>query len=265
MKTGLATIALRDFDVFEAIDLAGRAGFEGIEVWGRAPHTPDAYDEQHTLKLRERILANGMEPAIFGSYVNSANPSFREQALTALKIAETLGSPIIRIWAGDKEPPAAVDEDWKSNAANLKWMAERAADKDITLAMEMHGGTLALTPEGTLRLVELAQADNLKLNFQVNNLADFNLDQSAAVVGPLVVMVHAQNYLPAPEGSPHPWERALVEDGIVDYTHLLKLLRPHGFDGYVEVEFLKGDPDKEAMIDALKKDAEFLRKVTSGQ
>ena len=262
MKAGFATIALRQLGVLEVIDLAAEAGFEGVEIWGRSPHTPDVFDEKHFAAIRERVLARGMEPAVFGSYVNSASPDFEEQALTALKIAETLGSGIIRVWAGDKEPPDAVDDDWTRNAANLKWMADLAAERSITLAMEMHGGTLTIAPEGTLRLLELARADNLKLNYQVNDLGNQDIERSVGMVGPHVVMVHAQNFTRAPEGSAHPWERSLIEDGLVDYSRILDMLRPYGFDGYVEVEFLKGEPDTERMVEAMKKDAAFLRRIT---
>jgi sugar phosphate isomerase/epimerase len=263
LKAGLATIALRDLDVFEAIDLAADAGFEVIEVWGRAPHTPDAYDEQYTVAVRDRIRDGGMEPAVFGSYANSAGADFHDKALMALKVAQTLGAPIIRVWAGDREPHLAVDEDWTRNAENLKWMAERAIDKGITLAMEMHCGTLAFTPEGVLRLIETAKADNLKLNYQVADPGQPDLERTVALVGEHSVMVHAQNFVRAHEGSAHPWERSLVEDGTADYRQLLKLLKPYGFDGPVEVEFLKGDSDREQMMAAMKADAEFLRRIIS--
>jgi 3-dehydroshikimate dehydratase len=261
VKAGLATIALRDFDIFEIIDLASEAGFEAIEVWGRAPHTPDVYDEQYWATLRDNILARGMEPAVFGSYVNSAGADFQDKALMALKITQALGAPIIRVWAGDKEPSAAVEDDWAGNSANLKWMAERAADKGITLAMEMHCGTLAFTPEGVLRLIELARADNLKLNYQVADPGEPDIERTVRLVGEHSVMVHAQNFIHAAEGSKHPWERSLVEDGTADYRRLLNLLRPYGFDGPVEVEFLKGDPDRELMMEAMRADAEFLNKI----
>lgn len=261
MKAGLASIALRELDIFEVIDLAAHAGFEAIEIWGRAPHTPDVYDEQYWTTLRDKIVEKGMEPAVFGSYVNSAGSDFQDKAVMALSIAQTLGSPLIRVWAGDKEPPAAVDDDWTRNAANLKWMAERAEDKGITLAMEMHCGTLTFTPEGVLRLIDLAKVDNLKLNYQVADPGEPDLERTVELVGEHAVMVHAQNFVHAAEGSKHPWERSLVEDGIADYGELLTLLRPYGFDGPVEVEFLKGDPDRERMIEAMRADAKFLNRI----
>ncbi|MDO8683810.1 MAG: sugar phosphate isomerase/epimerase family protein [Armatimonadota bacterium] len=263
MKAGFATIALRSLDVFEAIDLAAAAGFESIEVWGRAPHTTDPYDEKHTLAVRDRILAGGMEPMIFGSYVNSAAPDVQDKMEICLKIAENLGSKIIRIWAGDKEPPLASDEDWTKNAANLRWMALKAADKGITLAMEMHCGTLALTAEGVVHLIETSGVDNLKLNYQVANPGEPDIDRVLGLVGHHVVMMHAQNCVHAPEGAQHAWDRALIGEGLIDYQYVVNCLKTYGFDGCVEVEFLKGDPDKDLMVEAMKKDAEYLRKITS--
>jgi len=263
VKAGFATIALRQLDVLDAIDKAAAAGFHAVEIWGRPPHTPAPYDKNHTLAIRERLETNGMAAAVFGSYVNSAAPEFEHEAAVALEIACTLGASIIRVWAGDKEPPFASDDEWTDNAARLKWMCERAADEGVTLAMEMHGGTLALTPEGVLHLIELADSDNLKLNYQVNDPTNHDLERSVALVGPHVVMVHAQNFTHSPSGSPQPLERSLIQDGLVDYAHLLSLLKPHGFDGLIEVEFLKGEPDLQAMLDALQKDALYLDKITA--
>jgi len=263
LKAGFATIALRQLDVYEAIGHAAAAGFEAVEIWGRPPHTPDPYDERHTLAIREHLEQKRMTAPVFGSYVNSADPEFDIKAATALEIAGGLGSSIIRVWVGDEEPPFASDDDWRNNAARLKWMCERAADNGLTLAMEMHGGTLALAPDSVLRLIDLAGADNLKLNYQVNDPTNHDLEHSVALVGPHVVMVHAQNFVKSPEGSPNPLERSLIQDGLVDYPRLLRLLKPHGFHGLVEVEFLKGDPNPEVMLDALRKDALYLNKITA--
>ncbi|MGC8862060.1 MAG: hypothetical protein ACP5R5_04695, partial [Armatimonadota bacterium] len=68
MKPGLATIALRRYDVFHAIDLAAQAGFAGVEIWGKPPHTPEEFDEEHILKVRDRVRANGLKVSMFGSY-----------------------------------------------------------------------------------------------------------------------------------------------------------------------------------------------------
>jgi len=45
VKIGVCTIAWRDqLPIFEIIETAARIGFDGIEVWGRPPHTPRPYN-----------------------------------------------------------------------------------------------------------------------------------------------------------------------------------------------------------------------------
>lgn len=262
MKAGIATIALRNYDVFSALDMASDAGFAGVEIWGKPPHTPEGFDEDHTRRVRDRARANGLAIPTFGSYVNPCLPDFQEKSDEAVEIALGLGAKIVRIWAGNKEPHDAPEDLWQHVATSLHEFALRAADEGLTLAMEMHGGTLCLTPEGALRVVEMADADNLKLNYQVNSFAEPDVEHDLGLVGGLVVMVHAQSFKKSC-CDPTKTERSLVQCGAVDYDKVCSLLAQHGFKGYVEVEFLKGEFDSEdALIDSLKKDAAYLKMLT---
>ena len=263
MKPGLATIALRQYDVFHAIDLAAEAGFMGVEIWGRAPHTPDEFDEEHTLEIRDRLRNNKIEVSMIGSYVNPASPDYVQRSADALKIAKILNARIIRVWAGSQEPQNADDAQWAHVAKSFHEYALLAEDAGITLAMEMHGGTLCLTPEGCLRVIEEAKAPNLKLNYQVQSAANPDLERTISMVGDYVVNVHAQNHRPSPI-DPGKMELTLIEEGLIDYDKALSLLKGHGFNGYVEVEFLKGDSGcEECLLESLQKDAAYLRKLTA--
>lgn len=263
MKAGVATIALRNYDIFTALDMAAEAGFSGVEIWGKPPHTPEEFDEDHTRRVRDRARSNGLEIPIFGSYANPSWPEFARVSEDAIKIATRLGAKIIRVWAGNKEPDQADEELWRYVADSLHEFALRAELEGITLAMEMHNDTIALTPEGSLRLIEMARSPNLKLNYQVGDFANPNVDHDLGLVGGHVVMVHAQNFrLSCCE--PGKLKRTLIENGNVDYDRVLSLLAEHGFKGYVEVEFLKGDDvSEDALLESLKKDAAYLRALTA--
>lgn len=263
MKAGLATIALRRYDVFHALDLAAQAGFQGVEVWGRPPHMPEEFDEEHTLRVRDRARANGLKVGMFGSYVRPVLPDFDEKAADALKVSKILGARVIRVWAGNKDPHEADEDLWAIVSAKLHEFALMAEDEGITLAMEMHGGTLCATPEGVVRLIEQANSPNLKLNFQVVDMANPDLERTIGMVGDFVVNVHAQNYRPS-RSEPDKMELCLVEEGVVDYDKALSLLAGHGFNRFVEVEFLKGESQGEdAMLESLKRDAKYLVALTA--
>lgn len=248
--------------MFDALDLAAEAGFRGVEIWGRAPHTPEEFSEDHTKQVRDRARANGLEISMFGSYVRPVLPDFPQRSEEALKIAKILGTKIVRIWAGNREPHEAGEDLWNHVAGVLHEFALRAEYDGISLAMEMHSGTLCATPEGALRVIEQTRSPNLKLNFQVIDPAAPDLDRVIGMVGEHVVNVHAQNHRPSPieEGR---MELCWIEEGLVDYDHALALLAEHGFHGYVEAEFLKGESVSDAAIaESLQKDAGYLRALT---
>jgi len=263
LKAGIATIALRNYDIFTALDMARDAGFAGVEIWGKPPHTPEGVDDDHIRRVRDRARSNGLAIPIFGSYANPAWPEFGQASDTALKNALGLGAKIIRVWAGNKEPDQADDELWRHVTASLREFALRAADEGLTLAMEMHADTLCLNPEGAMRVMEMTGVSNLKLNYQVGDFGNPDVERDLALIGDSVVMVHAQNFKPSC-CDPAKRVRTLVESGNVDYDRVCSILAQHGFRGYVEVEFLKGENvSEDALIESLKKDAAYLKMLTA--
>ena len=263
MKPGLATIALRKYDIFTALDLAADAGFAGVEIWGKPTHTPEEFDAEHTIRIRDRARSNGLEIPVFGSYANPSWPEFERKSADSIKLALLLEAKIIRVWAGNKQPAEADEELWQYAAASFHEFGLRAEYEGLTLAMETHADTLCFTPEGCLRLIEMANAPSLKLNYQVRDFANPGLERDIGLLADHIVNVHAQNFRPScrEEGK---MNRCLVEEGTVDYDKALRLLAKHGYDGYVEAEFLKGENvSEDAMLDSLKRDAAYLKELTA--
>lgn len=263
MRAGIATIALRRYDVFHALDLAAEAGFEGVELWGKPPHTPEEFDEEHLKRVRDRARANGLVVHMFGSYARPVLPDFEQKSADAIKAAKVLGARKIRVWAGSKEPAEADDDLWALVCDSLRGFALQAESEGITLAVETHSGTLAATPEGCLRLIERVGAPNLKLNFQVVDPRNPDLDRTIDLIGDHIVNVHAQNYRPSVLDKDK-MEISCISEGIIDYDHLAELLSRRGFTGFLEVEFLKGEHvSEEIMLECLSRDAAFLRRIVS--
>jgi sugar phosphate isomerase/epimerase len=204
-----------------------------------------------------------MKVCMFGSYVNPSSPDYDQKSEDALKIAKILGAKRIRVWAGNKEPSQAEEELWPFVAGKLREYALQAEDEGIKLAIEMHGGTLCATAEGCERVLAMASAPNLRLNYQVFNPSAPDADRVIGMLGDHVISAHAQNHRPS-KLQPDKWEMCLIEEGNVDYDHVLGLLARHGFKGFVEVEFLKGEVDgMDAMLDSLRRDAAYLRQLTA--
>ena len=251
MKTGLCTIAFKELALKTVLDLASRCGFDGVEPWGRPDHTPPAYDQAHNLRVAEAVRARGLEVSQFGSYANPTSDEFQTEMGDALKIARDLGTDRIRVWAGRTGSADADAAQWETVISSFRRSCDQALSLGIALVVEMHENRLTDTAEGSLRLVEGVGRPNFLLNFQpMSSHGPDRVLEEVRKVAPLVSAVHAQNRLR--EGG-----RGLISEGIVDYAAVVSELRKAGFDGYIEVEFVR----EECPEEALAADARFLRSL----
>jgi len=261
-RPGVCSIALRRYDVFRAIRMAAEAGYSGVEIWGKPPHTPNPIDKQHEEAVRQIIHDCGLTVPMFGSYVNVDGSDWKKNAKENLDISCILGAKVMRIWAGSKEPSDADQDYWQEVILRLREFCLMAADVGISLAVEMHGGTLAATVEGSERLLVEVDHPALKLNLQLTDFPPEEFYRALPTLGPHVVNIHAQNRRTIVKNGEKISELCLIEEGEIDYRDVLRRLSPYGFGGFIEAEFLKGDQDSdEALLDSLRRDAAYLRRI----
>ena len=253
MKTGLCTIAFRDRQLDTVLDLAAQNGFDGVEIWGKPDHIPEIYDSSHNERVAGAARTRGLEVSQFGSYANPTSDRFQAEMVDSLRIARDLGTDKIRVWAGDTGSAEADSQQWETAISGFRIFSDRASDAGFILVIEMHSNRLTDSAEGCLRLLEEVGRSNLRLNFQP--MFDHNNSRVMEEVGkvaPYVTTVHAQNVVQVGETC-----RGLISEGVVDYPAAIEELRKAGFDGYVEVEFVREDDPEEA----LKADAKFLKSL----
>ena len=256
MKIALCTIAFRDRPFEAVLDLAVRAGFDGVEPWGKPDHMPGVYDADYVRWASAAIRKRGLAVSQYGSYANPTSGAFAQEMEDALKIARDLGTDKIRIWAGQNGSAEAAEGEWETAISGFRTFSDRAGEQGATLAVEMHDGYLSDTARSCLRLLEGVDRPNFQLNFQPMYTHDPGrvLEELGKVAGH-VTTVHAQNYTEAGSSG-----RSLIAEGFVDYAAVVAKLREAGFDGYLEVEFVREENPEEA----LRADAKFLRSLCEG-
>ena len=251
MRTALCTIAFNERPFLNVLDLAVESGFDGVEPWGKPDHIPLDWTSDSIQKYAEEIGTRGLEVSQYGSYANPTSANFEEEMVDGIEIATGLGTGKIRVWAGTCGSLEASHEDWEIAIRGLQKFADRANENGLILVLEMHVGYLSDTAQGNLRLLEGVNRSNLRLNYQpLYNDGWEAVLEGVRQVAPYVETVHAQNY--ACVGSN---DRSLISEGFVDYQSVVQMLRKEGFDGYLEVEFVREDNPEAALL----ADAKFLR------
>lgn len=238
MRWGLCTIAFREYPLATALMAAMEARVDGIELWGQRGHLPERFIPGFCEDLHSILKQHHLQLAVFGSYLRAGTEEFASQWEGTLQWAEGLEAPLVRVWAGKVGSQEADAGLWRRCVEDLRRLCEAAPHRRFVI--ERHENTLADRIEAVQRLLEEVGRENLGVNYQV---ASFE-DTAAAVAGiealsPRLWNVHAQNYGRDPQGRRVPWD---LRSGEFDYRAILSTLKGIGFQGFVEVEFVRQGP-----------------------
>lgn len=215
-------MTLRDLDVAGVLKIMSGARLTCVE-WGGDVHVP-AGDLAVARRVHRESADSGVFICSYGSYYRAAATS-RGEGQAVLDTAAELGAPRIRVWAGEVPSRLATETVRARVVADLVWLAEQAAERDLTIALEYHGGTLTDERDSAVRLIWEVAAPNVSLYWQPPlNMPDDLAVADASAVLPFASAIHVFSWLPGEarrklrsrEGMWRPVIAAAVAAGITD-------------------------------------------------
>lgn len=252
MRVSLCTISNKETAVEEVVALAGEVGYDGVEVWGD-DHVGDG-GEAACRRITDAAADAGVTVPVYSSYLRAGTDGFAADLPHEVTVADRLGADLIRVWAGDEEygdhDPAHFDR----VAADLREVAERAADVGVGVTVEKHPGTLTNTLNGAREVLDAVDRSNCGLNYQPGfSVPADTIAREVEALGPRTNHCHLQAV--RERGSTH---RCPLSEAFYDVEGVVDGLRSAGFDGYASVEFVTEErPYREAVAD----DLEYLRSL----
>ena len=223
-----------------ATDLAV-AGVELQDI--HFPQTRPAY-----LQMLRRT-ARDLNLSITGIGVHNdfgrADPTLRMSEVVKVKqwieVAEQLGAPLVRVFAGYPEGgPAQRGARWPAMIDSLRHVAAFAGHAGLRLGLENHNHA-AFTPTAAefLRVLEEVKSPYLVPLLDTGNYTDGwpSLEKTLG----LAVHVHAKFWQVAGDGS----------DPSVDYARIVPTLRAAGYTGWVSFEYEAEEPEATGIPRAL--------------
>ena len=177
-----------------------------------------------------------------------ADATWRQSEIAKVKhwieVAEQLGAPQVRVFAGHPQGPVA--DRWPPMIAALREVAEFAVRAGIRLGLENHNhGAFTKTAADQLRVLEEVDHPALRHLLDTGNYVDGwpSVERTA----PLAVHVHAKFWQVDPSGA----------EPTIDYPKLLAILRRHGYDGWICFEYEAAEDEATGIPRALA----YLRRV----
>ena len=252
----------------DCIDMAARAGFDGVEIL----HIQMRQEDNAYLQmLKRRAFVNGLDLCGFSTHQGfvSPDPDVRrknvDHTIHCMELAYKMGIPTIRVntgrWGTTKDFTKLMENrgieprlEGYTDEEAFKWVIDsfvkclkKAEECGIVLGLENHWG-LGRTAEGVLRIVSEIDSPWLQVTADTGNFLDDQYRQFEAIA-PKAVFVQAKTYFG--EGTWYTLD--------IDYDRIAKILLGVGYRGYVSLEF----EGKEAHQTAIPKSLAMLRKAFS--
>lgn len=243
----------------DTLDKAAELGYDGVMIVGKRPH---ASLLDFGLKERERLRAQldglRLECACIAAYTDftagTERPDIplREMQIAYItemaRLAHDLGGKFVRVFTGyeRKEVPFAVQWGWCVSA--LRECAERAAQYDVTIAVQNHHDIAVTAADLAELLAEIdrpncgasydawsptlqgldiaAETEKIADRIVYTTTADYQLRPRFAYQPPLT------NYAPQPPRA----VAVPMGEGIIDYKTFFAVLQRHGYNGCVAYE-----------------------------
>jgi len=234
---GIVSATFKNLKSDEIVELAAENGLGAIE-WSENWHIREG-DTAESKRLASLCRASGLDIAALGSYYRlGCGMDFT----TRLSVAEALGAPVIRIWAGDKPSDRISPEEMKALAEEGRSIALEAEKRGIITALEWHKNTLTDTNESAFEFLERVGSENLRCLWQPT-MALTHEEKIVGLKGLGTRLVNLHVYYWDETG------RRPLEEGLSEWKRYLSAA-DRSTDRYALLEFVKDDSVKQFREDA---------------
>jgi L-ribulose-5-phosphate 3-epimerase len=232
--------------IAECIRLAGKMGFDGVEILEKQMRRKDTATCQ---KLKQLAGVHGLALCGLSTHQDFVSPDKADRKRNveitkrSIELAYSLGIPFMRVntgrWGTSRsfnelmknrgvEPPLPghTDEDaypWVIDS--LSQCVRTAETCGVTLGLENHWG-LGLTPQGVLRIVKAVNSPWLAVTMDTGNFLEDPYNR-LKLLAPKTVFVQAKTYF-----GGGVWYTLDL-----DYRRIARLLRDVSYRGWISLEF----------------------------
>jgi sugar phosphate isomerase/epimerase len=225
----------------EALAGIAAAGFRYVElaaIPGVIEHVPLTRDAGALGRVHRLLNRHSLVPVALSAHSNLTAPRGVKVAYSALDLCGRVGIPILNTAVGG---PEEGKEDEAAFLRNIAGLADYAAERAVTITLEIHG-ELTATGRKARDLVEKVNRPNVRINYDTANCEYYGgarAEEDLPWALPWVALVHLKDKV----GGRRVWNFPALGGGHVDFERVLGTLRQGGYGGpySVEVEF-KGHP-----------------------
>jgi len=269
MRLGTATSVLYQYAIQDAIPLIARTGFEGVDIWGGRPHV---YRQDLTVEelahLRRLIADHGLRvvsfmPAFYRypHSLSNPNPRVRDDSVDYMRQcidnAAMLGAGIVLVVPDHSLYGQTREDSLGRFVESVDVIARYASQYDLKLGIEVlyfDETDFVNSADDALRIIDQLGHGNIGVVLDTGtlNLSKESPEEILAKLDGLMLQVHVND-----NDGEREQQNLIPGEGTYDFRSLIRILKEHGYSGFLSAELTKGyadDPEP-----ALRITAERLR------
>ncbi len=238
------TLTLEDF--MEKCAEWGVEGTELTEYYFKKPVT-----SEYVMRLKRRAIRLGLD--ITGTPVGNtfthppgeARDREIERVRQWIDVSADLGSPAIRIFAGNAPKGTEEAQARKWAVECIETCLEHASRRGVFLALENHGGVVA-TADGLLEIARAVKGDWFGVNLDTGNFRTEDPYDDIARAAPFAVTCQVKVEMARKGGGKE----------AADYPRLIGIMRKVDYRGYITLEYEAAEDPMAAVprhLEALRK------------
>jgi sugar phosphate isomerase/epimerase len=235
------TNSYHTYGLDEALEGIAQAGFKYVElsaVRGWTEHVPLEATDAQIAEIKAKLDRLGLGASALSGHTDLTTAEGVAGGKMAVDLCTRFGLSIMNTAIGGHY---SEDEDKGSFMGYIHDLADYAADRGVTLALEVHGDIMA-SGQLSVPLIKEINRDNVRINYDTANCVFYGgveaVDDLRSVV-PYLAHVHLKDT----GGGKREWNFPAIGEGRLDFGAILKLLDEDGYTGSysVEIEF-QGEP-----------------------
>ena len=191
-RLGLVSVSFRSHTPQDILTAMNRAGLDCIE-WGGDIHAP-AEDMEKVGLLAVLQKEYGVICSSYGSYFR-IGVSPLEELPSVVAAAKTLGTNIIRLWAGNEGSAAYTGQKKEDFFSECRKIANIGVENNVIFCLECHNWTYTDTKETALELMEAVDSPNFRMYWQPNQFKSIEENIAyAKLLAPYTEHIHVFNW-----------------------------------------------------------------------
>lgn len=225
--------------------LAAEFGIDTLEIRALENRIdlPDYFAAPNRIEESKKLLADrGLSVRSFGSSFRLSDPAEPQRAelLRFAALAESFGTPYIRVFSGGEWGRPLLDEMVRTCAETIRWWREqkRAAGWNTDILIETHDSFSGTEP--FLRLFD-ALGSGANLIWDTHHTWKLGGESPSYTwkhLGPFTKHIHVKDSVSTPSAK-HPYTYVLPGQGQMPIAEVMKLLRRDHYTGAVSLEWEK--------------------------